>query len=92
VENVNSTQEAMSIAAQVFSNQYGFKPENWFARIFEYSTDSKVSGPDKEYFYNPNSASAREITKNIAYHNELVKNGELPEGIQKIESKQEEDE
>ena len=83
IESVKSVQEAMSIASQVFQNQYGFKPDNWNARIFQYSTDSNVSGYVKEFFYNPNSATHREITKNIAYHADLIAKGELPEGIEK---------
>ena len=68
VDSVNSVQEAMSIASQVFQNQYGFKPDNWNARIFQYLPDSNISGYAKEFFYNPNSATHREITKNITYH------------------------
>jgi hypothetical protein len=85
IESVKSVQEAMSMASQVFQNQYGFKPDNWNARVFQYSTDSNVSGYVKEFFYNPNSATHREITKNISYHADLIEKGELPEGIKKNE-------
>jgi hypothetical protein len=81
VESVKSVQEAMSFAGQVFQNQFGFKPDNWNARIFQYSTDSNSPGHVKEFFYNPNSSTYREITKNLAYHNDLVQKGELPEGV-----------
>lgn len=87
IDSVASVQEAMSIASQIFQNQYGFKPDNWNARIFEYSTNSNVAGHEKEYFYNPNSSSVREITKNISYHNDLVKNGEVPEGVKNDQQK-----
>ena len=80
IDSVSSVQEAVSMASQVILNQYGFKPENWNARVFQYSTDSNVPGYVKEFFYNPNSSTYREITKNIGYHNDLVKNGEVPEG------------
>lgn len=90
VDNINTVQEAVSMAGQIFQRQYGFKPENWNARIFHYSTDSNVSGYVKEYFYNPNSATYREITKNIAYHSDLVAKGEMPEGIRKVEKEDEE--
>lgn len=83
VDTVNTIQEAMSVASQVFSNQYGFKPDNWNARIFQYSTDSNIAGYVKEYFYNPNSATYREIMKNIAYHAELIEKGEVPEELTK---------
>lgn len=83
IDSVNSVQEAMSMASQAFQNQYGFKPENWNARIFQYSTDSNSSGYAKEFFYNPNSATFREITKNIAYHTDLISKGLTPEDIEK---------
>lgn len=83
IESVSSVQEAVSRASQIFQNQFGFKPDNWNARIFQYSTDSNTSGHVKEYFYNPNSATYREITKNIAYHSELIAKGEIPEGAKK---------
>ena len=89
IDSVNGIQEAVSMAAQVFQNQYGFKPENWNARIFQYSTDANVSGYVKEHFYNPNSAPFREITKNIAYHADLIEKGEVPEGVKKIEDEEE---
>lgn len=91
IDSVTSVQEAVSLASQIVQNQYGFKPENWNARVFQYSTDSNVPGYVKEFFYNPNSATFREITKNIAYHNDLVKNGEMPEGtkVAKNEGKNE---
>lgn len=81
IDSVSSVQEAVSMASQVIQNQYGFKPENWIARIFQYSTDSNVPGYVKEFFYNPNSSSFREITKNIGYHNDLIKTGNVPEGV-----------
>jgi len=46
--------------------------------ILEYlNTQQKKNeeGHIKEYFYNPNSSSYREITKNILYFNELVQKG-----------------
>ena len=83
IDSVNSIQEAMSMASQAFQNQYGFKPDNWNARIFQYSTDSNSPGYVKEFFYNPNSATSREIKKNIAYHEDLVAQGITPEDIEK---------
>lgn len=83
IDSVNSIQEAMSMASQAFQNQYGFKPDNWNARIFQYSTDSNSPGYVKEFFYNPNSATSREIKKNIAYHEDLVAQGITPEDMEK---------
>lgn len=83
IDSVTSVQESISMAGQAFQNQFGFKPDNWNARIFHYSTDSNHVGYVKEYFYNPNSATYREITKNIAYHAELLAKGLLPDGVKK---------
>jgi hypothetical protein len=83
IDSVSSVQEAVSMASQAFMNLYGFKPENWNARVFKYSTDSTIAGHVEEYFYNPNSATYREITKNVQYHSDLVAKGETPEGFQK---------
>ena len=73
VESVSSVQEAVSRAKQMCENQFGFKPDNWNARVFEYSTGINITGHVKEYFYNPNSSHYREITKNMEYFNDLVK-------------------
>jgi len=75
VQDVDAIQIAVNRAKVMCENMFDFIPENWYARIFEYETDNEVSGPVKEYFYNPNSASFREIEKNIGYHNDLVKKG-----------------
>lgn len=83
IDSVSSVQEAVSMASQVVQNQHGFKPENWNARIFLYSTDSNVPGHVKEFFYNPNSSSFREITKNIGYHSDLIQKNQVPEGVKK---------
>lgn len=81
VESVGSVQEAISRAHKICQNQHGFKLDNWFARIFEYSTSDNTAGHVKEYFYNPHSVTYRELTKNIAYFTELAKNGILPPDI-----------
>lgn len=83
IDSVNSVQEAVSMASRVVQNQYGFKPDNWNARVFQYSTDSNNPGHVKEFFYNPNSATYREITKNIEYHSEMISKGITPEGFYK---------
>jgi hypothetical protein len=81
IDDIETVAEAVSVANRICERQMGFKPDNWHARIFEYSTNQKDSGHVKEYFYNPFSASHREITKNIAYHNDLVSRGEMPADI-----------
>jgi hypothetical protein len=79
VDSVNSVQEAVSRAGQMCENQFGFKPNNWYARIFQYVTGVREIGHVKEFFYNPNSSTYREITKNISYFNELVHKGLSPD-------------
>lgn len=79
VDDSSSVQEALSKANRICQRQHGFKPDNWYARIFEYSSGEDVVGPFKEYFYNPYSATHREITKNHGYHNDLIKSGLTPE-------------
>ena len=34
VDNVNSVQEAVSLAAQICEKEFGIKPKNLFSRIF----------------------------------------------------------
>lgn len=75
IDDIGSVQEAMSRAKQICHNRFGFYPDNWYARIFEYSIENDGVGPVKEYFYNPNSSNFREIEANIGYHNDLVKKG-----------------
>lgn len=79
VDDVNSIQEALSKASRICQRQHGFKPDNWYSRIFEYVTGMEEPGVFKEYFYNPYSATYREITKNHGYHNDMVKAGITPE-------------
>lgn len=81
VEDTSSVPEAVSKAKRMCERIFGFKPDNWFARIFEYSTRQKNPGTVKEYFYNPNSSSFREITKNMGYFSQLVKDGKNPEDV-----------
>jgi hypothetical protein len=75
VEDVSTVAEAISKANRICERVHGFKPKNWFARIFEYSTREKSPGLAKEYFYNPNSSTYREITKNIKFFTELDAKG-----------------
>lgn len=86
VEDVSSVAEAMSKANRICERVHGFKPNNWFARIFEYSTKQKEPGLAKEYFYNPNSSTYREITKNIGFFNDLDSKGLSIEDVFDYES------
>lgn len=87
IDDTATVMEAMSKANRICERQHGFKPDNWYARIFEYSVGEKVIGHVKEYFYNPNSATSREITKNIGHHNDLVSRGEVPADIIELNKK-----
>lgn len=81
VEDVSTPAEAVSKANRICERVHGFKPSNWFARIFEYSTRQKQPGLAKEYFYNPNSSTYREITKNIKFFNDLNEKGLSPDDV-----------
>ena len=81
IEETDTPMEAVSKAARICERSFGFKPDNWFARIFEYTTGEKRTGPVKEYFYNPNSSNVRDIEKNIGYFNDLVEKGIEPEEL-----------
>lgn len=83
VDSISSVQEAVSRAKQMCENEFGFKPNNWNARVFEYSTGQNTIGHLKEYFYNPNSSNYREITKNLEYFNDLVQKGMSIEEFEK---------
>ena len=71
IEDTSTVAEAISKANRICERVHGFKPTNWFARIFEYSTRDKSPGMSKEYFYNPNSSTYREVSKNIKFFKEL---------------------
>jgi len=80
IDDTATVMEAMSKANRICERQHGFKPDNWYARIFEYSTaESETTGHIKEYFYNPHSATHREITKNIEYFSQLIEQGLSPD-------------
>lgn len=87
VDDVDNVMSAVSIANRICERQHGFKPSNWFARIFEYTVGEKTVGHVREYFYNPNSSTSREIEKNIGYHNDLIKKGEVPADIVELNAK-----
>lgn len=86
IEDVSTPAEAVSKANRICERVHGFKPNNWFARIFEYSTRQKQPGLAKEYFYNPNSSTYREITKNIKFFNDLNEKGLSPDDVFDYES------
>ena len=81
VEDVSTAAEAVSKANRICERVHGFKPSNWFARIFEYTVKQRSPGVAKEYFYNPNSSTYREITKNVEFFNDLNSRGLTVEDV-----------
>jgi hypothetical protein len=82
IDEADSIPHAVSKASRMCERIHGFKPDNWFARIFEYQTGESRPGLTREYFYNPNSNTHREISKNIGYHQDMVDKGLSPQDIE----------
>ena len=70
--NKNSVPTAVSTANSICERVHGFRPNNWSARIFKYSTNEGVVGVEEEYFYNPHGATVRTIDSNWIDHLELI--------------------
>lgn len=81
IREAEGVSHAVSKASRMCERMFGFKPNNWFARIFQYNTGEKQVGVSKEYFYNPNSSTYREISKNIGFHNDMVEKGLSPDNV-----------
>jgi len=81
VQDAEGVSQAVSKALRMCERVWGFKPDGWHARVFEYKTGEATVGLAKEYFYNPNSHSYREIFKNIGYHQDMVEKGLTPDDI-----------
>ena len=62
--NKNSVPTAVSTANSICERVHGFRPNNWSARIFKYSTNEGVVGVEEEYFYNPHGATVTKIDSN----------------------------
>ncbi len=74
--NRNSVPTAVSTANSICERIHGFRPNNWFARIFKYSTKEGVIGVEEEYFYNPHGATVRIVDSNWESHLEIIEKGE----------------
>tara|TARA_Y100001951_G_C11258489_1_gene250961 strand:+ start:587 stop:889 length:303 start_codon:yes stop_codon:yes gene_type:complete len=83
VDGENNVMAAITKANEMVQKTHGFRPKNWFARIFEYFGGVDEVGPTNEYFYNPHSVSYRKIDSNWETHAEIVKNGENNDGDSK---------
>lgn len=81
IDTADSVLHAVSKAARMCERIHGFRPESWFARVFEYDTGENKPGLSKEYFYNPNNSTHREIKKNIGYHQDMVLQGRSPDDV-----------
>jgi hypothetical protein len=71
--NRNSIPTAVSTANSICERVHGFRPSNWFARIFKYTSKDGVPGLEEEFFYNPHGASVRKVDANWLSHNEIIK-------------------
>ena len=71
----NSVPTAVSTANSICERVHGFRPNNWSASIFKYSTNEGVIGVEEEYFYNPHGATVRKIDSNWIDHLELIEKG-----------------
>lgn len=69
--------KAVEAAQAQFSDQYGFIPDKWNARIFEFSGGEGTVGPQKEYFFSPTGLKIKDIAKNIDMHNERINNDKM---------------
>ena len=76
IDDANNVMTAVAKANEIVERKWGFRPKNWFARIFEYFGGPDHTGPTNEYFYNPHSVSYRKIDTNWVSHEELIKDGE----------------
>ena len=76
IDGESNVMAAITKANEKCEKIYGFRPKNWFARIFEYFGGVDEVGPTNEYFYNPHSVSYRKIDSNWETHAEIVKDGE----------------
>ena len=76
VDGESNVMAAITKANEMCEKTFGFRPKNWFARIFEYFGGLDDAGPTAEYFYNPHNTSHRKIDQNWTSHEEIIKTGE----------------
>lgn len=63
IPKASSPKEAANKAALEIEKEFGFYPSAWFARVFEYN--SETTGIVAEWFCSPGGAKFRRIDKNI---------------------------
>jgi len=67
ITKADGVDDAARIASRMMENQFGFSPQNWFARVFEYDPTITVDGPLSEWFYNPQGSKSFEIAHHEGY-------------------------
>ena len=76
IMEADNVKDAAMKAASVCERIYGFRPSDWYARVFRYTSGKDVVGPVEEYFFNPQGERSRLIDQNHAKHQEMIDNGE----------------
>lgn len=72
--HAKSPETAVEEARKLFEQAYGFYPDKWNARIFEFSVGEGKVGAQAEYFFSPTGLQMKEINKNILSHQERIEN------------------
>ena len=67
----DSPESVVAEAAEVIKKEFGFRPNNWNARVFEYGASTTVVGPLAEYFCNPNGTKFRKLDQNDVEHGRM---------------------
>ena len=80
VDDKTDVTSAISKANVIAERKFGFRPKNWYARIFEYAGGVDEVGVTAEYFYNTHSVSYREVDRNWESHKEMIEKGSEPTG------------
>ena len=76
IKTAKDAKAAADKAQEHFSEQYGFIPDLWNARIFEFTFAEGSFGPQNEYFFSPTGMTMKEISKNILPHLEMIEKSE----------------
>lgn len=73
-QHAKSPETAVEEGRKLFEQSYGFFPDRWMARIFEFSVGEGKVGAQAEYFFSPTGLQMKEINKNILIHQERIDN------------------
>lgn len=72
IRGEEDAKKAAEKAQQEFSDQYGFFPDLWKTRVFEFENSEGSVGPQKEFFFSPTGTTMKEISKNYIPHQEKI--------------------